>query len=58
MAGQDWITINAADVTFDLNGFAPIGAPGSPDGVGMPSAAGKPTGRSFWRTSNEQIRQV
>ena len=33
VAGQDGITINADDVTIDLNGFSLRGVPGSGDGV-------------------------
>ena len=37
-SGQDGITINADDVTLDLNGFALIGVPGSLTGINVPGA--------------------
>ncbi len=35
VAGSNGITINADDVTLDLNGFSLLGVPGSLDGIGV-----------------------
>ncbi len=37
VSGQNGITINADDVTLDLNGFALLGVPGSFDGITVPA---------------------